>query len=77
MIILHRKVLFIIERRITKDEVLDAPISAYTEGNTRVIPIVEAPSFGRRSLEPHSVRLRHEEVVADRENQNPDERKSK
>ena len=30
-----------IERRITKDEVLDAPVSAYTEGNTRVIPIVE------------------------------------
>ena len=45
-----------IQRRITKDEVLDAPVSAYTEGNTRMIPIVE-------------------EVVADRENQNPDERK--
>ena len=39
--ILHRKILFIIERRITKDEVLDTPVSAYTEGNTRVIPIVE------------------------------------
>jgi len=27
--------------RITEDEVLDAPVSAYTEGNTRVIPIIE------------------------------------
>ena len=27
--------------RITEDEVLDAPVSAYTEGNIRVIPIVE------------------------------------
>ena len=31
----------IIERRITKDEVLDAPVSAYTEENIRVIPMVE------------------------------------
>jgi uncharacterized protein (TIGR02271 family) len=77
--------------RIPKDEVLDAPISPYTEGDIMVIPIIEErvvvmkrlvlveevriKKIRREIRESQSVTLRREEVVVDRENQNEDERK--
>jgi stress response protein YsnF len=61
MIVVHRKILFIIERRIARDEVLDAPVSADTEGNTRAIPIIEERVVVTKRL------VLVEEVVADRE----------
>ena len=88
MIVLRRKILFsepgfreeIEIERITKDEVLYAPVSAYTEGNTRVIPIVEERVVVTKRLvlveeiwEPQSVKLRREEIVVDRDNQNRDD----
>jgi uncharacterized protein (TIGR02271 family) len=95
MIVLPRKILFneagfrkeIEIERITKDELLDAPISPFT-GDTMVIPIIEervivtkrlvlveevrVKKIRREVREPQSVKLRREEVVVDRDTQNRD-----
>ncbi|MFO7664334.1 MAG: YsnF/AvaK domain-containing protein [Chloroflexota bacterium] len=75
--------------RISKNEVLDAPVSPYTEGDIVVIPIVEervvvakrlvlveeirVKKVRREVRKPQSVKLRREEILIDRDDQNRDD----